>query len=55
VFSQKAKCFTKGSEGSGIRLKKKDSVPDLTLKVVTNEKQGGSGRWQMIGIGLAPW
>ncbi len=24
------------------------------LKVVGNEKEGGSGRWQMIGIGLGP-
>jgi hypothetical protein len=24
------------------------------LKVVGNEKEGGSGRWQMIGIGLRP-
>jgi hypothetical protein len=28
-------------------------APFCSLKVVTNEKQGGSGRWQMIGIGLA--
>ncbi len=25
------------------------------LKVVGNEKWGGSGRWQMIDIGLGPW
>jgi hypothetical protein len=25
------------------------------LKVVGNEKEGGSGRWHMIGICLAPW
>ncbi len=25
------------------------------LKVVNSEKQGGSGRWQMIDIGLGPW
>jgi hypothetical protein len=24
------------------------------LKVVGNEKEGGSGRWQMIGIGPGP-
>jgi hypothetical protein len=33
--------------GAGLRYK-----PDL--KVVTNEKQGGSGRWEMIGIGIGP-
>jgi hypothetical protein len=27
----------------------------LKLKVVTNEKQGSSGRCQMIGIGLGSW
>jgi hypothetical protein len=27
---------------------------ETTLKVVGNEKEGGSGRWQMIGIGLGP-
>jgi hypothetical protein len=27
----------------------------LHLKVVGNEKEGGSGRWQMIGICLGPW
>jgi hypothetical protein len=26
----------------------------LPLKVVGNEKEGGSGRWQRIGIGLGP-
>jgi hypothetical protein len=25
-----------------------------SLKVVGNEKEGGSGRWQTIGIGLGP-
>ncbi len=25
------------------------------LKVVTNEKQGGPGSWQMIDIGPRPW
>jgi hypothetical protein len=25
------------------------------LKVVTNEKVGGSGRWQMLGNGLRTW
>jgi hypothetical protein len=29
---------------------------ETKLKIVTNEKQGGSGRWgQMIGICLGPW
>jgi hypothetical protein len=27
-------------------------ITNQSLKVVANEKQGGSGRWQMIGIGL---
>ncbi len=27
----------------------------LHLKVVTNEKQGGPGSWQMIDIGHRPW
>ncbi len=27
----------------------------FALKVVTNEKQGGLGRWQMIGTGLVLW
>ncbi len=27
----------------------------FNLKVVTNEKQGVLGRWQMIGIGLGQW
>jgi hypothetical protein len=26
-----------------------------STKVVTNEKQGVSGRWQMIDISLGPW
>ncbi len=26
-----------------------------TLKVVTNEKQGGQGSWQIIDIGPGPW
>ncbi len=26
-----------------------------STKLVTNEKQGVSGRWQMIEIGLRPW
>jgi hypothetical protein len=26
-----------------------------TLKVVGNEKEGGSENWQMIGICLGPW
>ncbi len=25
------------------------------LKVVGNEKEGGSGKWQMIDIGLGLW
>jgi hypothetical protein len=25
------------------------------LKVVTNEKQGGPGSWQMIDFGPRPW
>jgi hypothetical protein len=27
----------------------------LVLKVVGNEKVGGSRRWHMIDIGLGPW
>jgi hypothetical protein len=27
----------------------------LQLKVVGNEKVGGSRRWHMIDIGLGPW
>ncbi len=27
----------------------------LRLKVVGNAKVEGSGRWQIIGIGLGPW
>ncbi len=30
------------------------SNKNYPLKVVGNEKEGGSGRWQMIGIGLGP-
>ncbi len=32
------------------------AIQDLrgTLKVVGNEKEGGSGRWQTIGIDLEP-
>jgi hypothetical protein len=26
-----------------------------SLKVVGNEKEGGSGKWQMIDIGLGLW
>jgi hypothetical protein len=41
----------------------KSQVPDwgdkvdsgIGLKVVGNEKVGGSGRWQMIKIYLGPW
>ena len=28
---------------------------ESALKVVTNEKQGGPGSWQMIDIGPGPW
>jgi len=28
---------------------------EFFLKVVGNEKEGGSGRWQMIGICLGQW
>jgi hypothetical protein len=42
---------------SFIVLKKDDFFSDRydVLKVVDNKKQGGSGRWQMIGICLGPW
>jgi hypothetical protein len=35
----------------------KNGLPSLNLylKVVGNEKVGGSGRWHMIDIGLGPW
>ncbi len=29
-------------------------IQNCVLKVVSNEKEGGSRRWQMIGIGLRP-
>jgi hypothetical protein len=29
--------------------------PNTALKVVGNEKEGGSGKWQMIDIGLGLW
>jgi hypothetical protein len=27
----------------------------MSLKVVGNEKESGSGKWQMMGICLGPW
>ncbi len=37
-------------------LKTKSIEANLThLKVVGNEKEGGSGKWQMIDIGLRLW
>ncbi len=32
-----------------------DNTVFVPLKVVTNEKQGGPGSWQMIDIGPRPW
>jgi hypothetical protein len=32
----------------------KNRIYTVGLKVVGNEKEGGSRRWQMIGIGLKP-
>jgi hypothetical protein len=32
-----------------------NKVIKVSLKVLGNDKEGGSGRWQMIGIGLGPW
>ncbi len=31
------------------------SETNIILTEVTNEKQGGPGRWQMIDIGIRPW
>jgi hypothetical protein len=31
------------------------SSKNKKLKVVGNEKEGGSGKWQMIDIGLGLW
>ena len=31
------------------------NLDNVKLKVVTNEKQGGPGSWQMIDIGPRPW
>jgi hypothetical protein len=42
------------SEISKVRTGREDFKPYhiLLLKVMTNEKEGGSGRWQMIDIGF---
>jgi hypothetical protein len=34
---------------------KENSDFEIGLKVVDNEKDSGSGRWQMMGISLGPW
>jgi hypothetical protein len=38
------------AERCGITYRK-----SITLKVVCNENQGGSGRWHTFGIGLRLW
>jgi hypothetical protein len=48
-------------QGLHVRLSKMHLQPFtdentvLSLKVVGNEKVGGSRRWHMIDIGLGPW
>ncbi len=37
-----------------VRVSTKKLNLGLSLKVVSNEKEGGPGRWQIIGIGLGP-
>ncbi len=36
-------------------VKPKNHLTTVPLKVVGNEKVGGSQRWHMIDIGLGPW
>jgi hypothetical protein len=37
------------------QLRIRNSKPGLKVPVVGNEKEGGSGNWQMIVICLGPW
>ncbi len=48
-MSHALKSMDFGREGGGGEL---PFTVFTALKVVGNEKEGGSGRWQMIGIGL---
>jgi len=56
---QKGSCRISPSEKpsthSGISRDERDVCGGGLLKVVGNEKEGGSGKWQMIDIGLGLW